>query len=257
MIYTYSKFNYGISVNTNNNKLNFSEGGPELTVTLNSGSYTLGEFVDAIDSGLNSTGALDYNATLNRTTNVITISASGNFNLLLNSGTSAGVSFAPLAGFTQTSDLTGVATYIGASPAGSQYRPQFLLQSYVPSTIFQQSSDAVVNKTASGRVEVVRFGVEKYIEMDIKFVTSLPMDGVVIKNDPNGLQNCIDFMSDISQKTRFEFVPDVNTPAVFEKVILESAPSYSNGTGFKLKELFSQNLPDIYETGVIKLRVVS
>jgi hypothetical protein len=256
MIYSFSKFNYGLNVDTTNNKLNFSEGGPELTVTLNSGSYTLGEFVDAIDSGLNSTGALDYNATLNRATNVVTISASGPFNLLLNSGSNIGISFAGLAGFTQTTDLTGASSYVGRSPAGFEYRPQFLLQSYVPSSIFQQSADAVVNKTASGRVEVVRFGIEKYIEMDIKFVTNLPMDGVVIKNNPNGLQSCIDFLSDISQKTRFEFVPDINAPNVIEKVILESSPSYSNGTGFKLRELFSQKLPDIYDTGVIKLSVV-
>lgn len=256
MIYTYSKFNYGLTVDEQSKAISINEGAGELIVEIDPGSYTLGEFVAAISAAFNSTGLLDYTVSLNRTTGLVTISASANFNLLLASGSQIGSSFATLLGFTQSTDLTGLSTYTGAARAGKEYYPQFWLQSYVPSTIFQQSADAVVNKTASGRVEVVRFGIEKYIEMDIKFVTDLPMTGEPIKNNPNGLQSCIDFMTDISQKNRFEFVPDVATPSVFESVILESAPSYSNGTGFKLRELFSQNLPDIYETGVIKLRVL-
>jgi hypothetical protein len=38
--------------------------------------------------------------------------------------------------------------------------------------------------------------------------------------------------------------------------LLESSPDYSDGTGYKLKELFDKNLPDIYETGILKLRIV-
>lgn len=257
MIYTYSKFNYGLSIDSTNNKLNFSEGGGELTATLSSGSYTLGDFVTAISSALNAAGALDYTVTLNRSTNVITISASGNFNILLSTGTNVGVSFADLMGFTQSLDLTGTNTYSGSSGAGFEYYPQFYLQSYVPPEIYKQSADATVNKTASGRVEVVRFGIEQFIEMDIKFITNLPMDGVLIKNNPSGLDAALDFLSDVSNKTKFEFVPNASSPSTFYKVIVESMPGIQNGTGFKLKELFTNNLPDIYETGVIKLRVIS
>lgn len=257
MIYTFSKFNYGLRADNLSRVINFTEGGPELTATIETGSYTLGEYVSAIASALNTAGALDYTVTLNRSTNVVTISAPSNFNLLLDTGSNVSSSFASLLGFTQTTDLTGTNTYTGASPAGYQYSPQFMLQSYVSPDTFQQSVDAVVNKTASGRVEVVRFGIENFIEMDIKFITNKLMDNILIKNNPTGVEDAIAFLSDITEKSRFEFVPDVSTPSVFEKVLLESTPQSQNGTGFKLKELFSQNLPDFYETGVIKLRVIS
>jgi hypothetical protein len=256
MIRTWSKFNYGFQIDTSNNSLNFSEGGPELTAVLESGDYTLGEFAEVVATALSAIGALDYTASINRNTNVITLSASGTFSILLATGSNIGISFASLMGFSQVVDLTGAATYTGASAAGFQYYPQFLLQSYVPPEIFKQSADATVNKAASGRVEVIRFGVEQFIEMDIKFITDLPMDNVVIKNNSSGLQDAIDFLDDITQKAKFEFVPDVDTPATFYEVILESFPGFQNGAGFKLKELFAQNLPDFYETGVIKLRVV-
>lgn len=256
MIRTWSKFNYGFQIDTSNNSLNFSEGGPELTAVLESGDYTLGEFAEIVATTLSTIGALDYTATIDRNTNIITLSASGTFSILLATGSNIGISFASLMGFSQVVDLTGAATYTGASAAGFQYYPQFLLQSYVPPEIFKQSADATVNKAASGRVEVIRFGVEQFIEMDIKFITDLPMDNVVIKNNPSGLQDAIDFLDDITSKAKFEFVPDVDTPSAFYEVILESFPGFQNGAGFKLKELFAQNLPDFYETGVIKLRVV-
>jgi hypothetical protein len=257
MITTFSKFNYGFNITSQNNLMNFSEGGPELTAELSPGSYTFGEFALAIQSALNADGALDYTLSLNRSTNKITISASGVFSLLLSSGSNIGLSPFELMGFTQVVDLTGANTYIGQDKAGFEYYPQFLLQSYVPAEHFKESSDATINTTASGRVEVVRFGIDEKIEMDIKFITNLPMDGHVIKNNPSGLDDALDFLSDISQKRRFEFVPDVDVPGTFNKVILESAPGFNNGTGFKLRELYSQNLPNIYETGLLTLRVVT
>lgn len=256
MIYTYSKFNYGFVVDDSSNKLDFSEGAGQLTAEMPSGSYTMGEYVAALKAALNAAGTLIYNVTVDRTSNFITISASANFEILLSSGSNIGVSLNELIGFTQGTDLTGASAYTGATQAGKEYYPQFMLQSYVPSTNYQQSADATINKTASGRVEIVRFGIEKFIEMDIKFITNRPMDGFVIKHNPTGLEDALDFLTDISQKRRFEFVADISNPSGYEKVILESFPSFSNGAGFKLKELFSQNLPDIYETGVLKLRVV-
>jgi len=256
MIKTWSKFNYGIQISTSNNKLDFSEGSGQLTATLESGDYTLGEFAEAVSTAMNTVGALDYTATLDRATNQVTLSAPSNFSLLLSSGTNIGVSYADLLGFMQVVDLTGASTYTGSDPAGFEYFPQFLLQSYVPPEHQRKSADATINKSGSGRVEVVRFGIERFIDMDIRFITNLPMDHNVIRNNPNGLADAIEFLNDISEKNRFEFVPDVDLPDNYYKVILESFPGYENGTGFKLKELYGQNLPDIYETGVMKLRVV-
>jgi hypothetical protein len=114
----------------------------------------------------------------------------------------------------------------------------------------------VLNRSASGREELIRFGVDKIIDLEIKFVTNLPMDGVVIRNSPTGVEDTIQFMQYVTQKQRFEFVPDETDPETFEKVILRSAPGYSDGTGYKLRELTDKNLRDIYDLGLIQLRVV-
>lgn len=257
MIRTWSKFNYGIQITVNNRFLNFSEGGPELTATLETGDYTLGQFPSIVEAALNQAGALTYEVVVDRLdNNRMTILADGTFSLLINTGSQSGTAPFLLMGFNYPGDLTGSATYSGNEDTGSQYFPQFLLQSYVDRLNFRQSNEATVNKTATGRVEVVNFGILQFFEMDVKFITDLPMDNVVIKNNPNGYMDAINLFADISQKYKFEFVPDVDDPETIYKVVLESFPGFNDGTGFKLKELFAQNLPDIYETGVFKLRLI-
>lgn len=255
MIDSFSTFYYGHTIARDNRFLNFSEGGGELSVELSPSTYTLTELLSAVQSGLNGSGANTYTLSVDRATRLVTISADATFELLVNTGSQSGQSVFELLGFTGA-DLTGSTSYVGNNPSGSQYSPQFKLQSYVDKTISEQGISTVINKTSEGNVEIVTFGRENFYEMDIKFITDLPMDGRVIKNNPSGLQDAIDFMSDIIGKTRFEFMPDIDDPDTYSKCILESTPGYSDGTGFKLRELFNQNLRDIYETGIIKLRVV-
>jgi hypothetical protein len=209
-----------------------------------------------VQSILNSSGELEYTVTLSRATHLITISASDEFELPVINGPTAGNSVFGILGFT-TTDRTGADSYTADTPIGFQYSPQFKLQSYVPKEHFTESADATVNKSADGRVEVVRFGLDEKIEMDIKFITDLVMDDTHIKNNPSGVSEALSFLRYITQKKRFEFVPDVEEPSTVIKVLLESFPGYSKGTGFKLKELIGQNLPDIYETGVFQLRAVA
>lgn len=256
MIHTWSKFNYGFDVTMDNCFLSFSEGGEELIAEIPFGSYTIGEGIDLVATELNNVGSLQYAVAIDRSTHLVTISADGPFELLTNNGSTAANSIFPILGFSGA-DKTGQSNYTASDPCGKQYYPQFKLQSYVPKEHFIESADATVNKSADGRVEVVRFGLEQKIELDIKFITNLAMDGVHIKNNPQGVEDALDFLGYISQKKRFEFVPDVDDPDTFVKVILESFPGFGKGTGFKLKELISQNLPDIYETGVFQLRVVT
>lgn len=257
MIYSYSKFNYGINITVDNRFINFSEGGPELTAVIETGDYALEQFPQAVESALNDAGSLTYSVTVDRTNNnLMTIVGSGVFDLLINTGSNNGNAAWETMGFVYPGDLTGASTYSGSGDCGDQYFPQFLLQSYVDRLHSQKSFDPTVNQTPSGRVEVVRFGLQQFFEMDVKFITDKPMDGCVIKNNASGVSDAVDFLEFISQKNKFEFVPDVGDPLTFYKVILESFPGFSNGTGFKLRELFTQNLPDIYETGVFTLRVV-
>jgi hypothetical protein len=257
MIHTFSKFIYGTSMDATNNNGDFKESGGALLATVEAGPYTLGELCEAVADALTAAGGQTYTVTYSRTTGLVTISAAGTFQLLLGSGANRLESYWEILGFTQGSDQTGTNTYTGASRAGTEYYPQFMLQSYVGPDNYKQAIDPTVNRTSSGRTELVSFGTDEMIEMDIKFITNLPMDGVVIKNNPTGLTDAVAFFDDITLKSRFEFVPDIATPGTFHKVVLESMPNFKDGSGYKLKELFMQNLPDIYETGLMQLRVVS
>lgn len=255
MIDSFSQFYYGTNVDRNSRFLNFDEGSGELSAEIPVTSYTLSELATAVQSALNSAGVDTYTVTVDRASRTFTISSDGTFSLLVSSGSQVGQSIFSLIGFTGA-DRATAASHTGDSSSGSVYKPQFKLQSYVDKDIFQQGVSTVVNKTTEGAVETVTFGTERFYEMDIKFITDLPMDGKVIRNNPQGLADAIAFMQDISEKNRFEFMPDENDADTFSKVILESAPGFSQGTGFKLRELFNQNLRDIYETGILKMRVV-
>jgi hypothetical protein len=257
MINTWSKFIYGGNITTSNNLGDFSEGGGDLVATLDAMSYTIGELLEALEDALNLAGANTYTCSVNRTTGLVTIAADDTFDLLLNSGDNNAQSFWSILGFDTSADLTGDDSYTGTMRAGTTYYPQFLLQSYIGPDDNKAAIDPMVNRTPTGRTEVIRFGVDRFIEFDIKFITDRLMDGVVIKNNPSGHAQAQAFLTDIIAKTRFEFVPDMATPATFYKVVCESTVGFKDGTGFKLKELFMQNLPDVYETGVITLRVVS
>jgi hypothetical protein len=253
---THSQFYFGYEVDESNRSLDFSEGAAELQATVEIGSYSLTEFADAVEDALNEAGALTYTVSINRTTRILTVAAGSSFELLVSSGSRAASSVYALMGFTG-SDRTGDDSYAGDAAAGSAYNTQFILQSYVPPEHFIQAASAVVNKSASGKVEVIKFGEEQFIEADFKFITSRSMPtGGMIRNSASGLTNFLTFMEFLITKAPLEFMPDENTPSTFYKVILESVPSFSDGTGFRLKELVDRGLPGFYETGVMKFRVV-
>jgi hypothetical protein len=150
-------------------------------------------------------------------------------------------------------------SYTSDFASGSQYSPQFFLQSYVAPEDFQSKQQSSKNVASDGTsVEVVNFGIGKFIEFDIKFITSRTdiSDGVNILHNDQGLEDARAFLQDITELNEFEFIPDASNAGVYYRCILEMMPSFDQGTGYKLKELFNQNLRDVYETGVMKLRVI-
>lgn len=255
---TFSTFYYGHTISSSNLKLNFNEGSGELTATIAIGSYTATEFATQVETAMNAVGTFTYTVTFNRADRTITIATSdGNFSLLVNTGSENAVAVWTLMGFTG-SDLSGAMTYTGDTTTGSAYSPQFKLQDYVTDEDWQQAAAASVNKTASGRVEVVKFGDETFYQMNIKWVNNYTQpDELVIKNDASGVANLRTFMQYIVDKRPIEFMADIDTPATFEKLLLESTPSNKEGTGYKLKELYDQGLPGYYETGTLVFRVVT
>jgi hypothetical protein len=252
---THSKFYYGFEVNADALYLDFDEGGSELTAELPIGSYTLAEFVDAIESALNDAGALPYTVTGNRATRVITIAATGSFTLRVSSGSHASTTAFGLAGFTG-SNRTGSASYAGNAAAGTAYSTQFIAQDYIAPENYQNSSYGTVNKSASGRVETVSYGTETFLQMNLKFVTDNTFDGGPIRNNASGVLELQQLMQYLTTKGPLEFIPDEDDTDTFLKVQLESTPDDSKGLKYKLKELYGQGLPGFFETGTLLFRVV-
>lgn len=255
MIDTFSKFYYGFAVDTTNNKINFDEGGGELTATVVSGGYTFEEFADEIERVMSAAGGQAYTVTTDRVNRKLTISASASFTLKITSGSNSGISTYSLMGFTGA-DVSGTNSYTGNTEAGSEFVPQFKLQSYIPSDDWQESVSVAINEATSGKIETISFGTRQFVQFNLKYITnkSWASNAVFLAN-ATGVEDARDFLQSITQKIPVEFMPDRDAPVTFQKLLLEKTPSSSQGTGYVLKELFDRNLPDIYETGNLLFRV--
>lgn len=255
---TYSKFYYGHTVTSDNQYFNIKEGaGPELTVKVPVGSYTLTKFKVVIMQALNDIGALDYVVNVDRFTRKITITASGNFQILGLTGVKNLQSLLPLMGFNKI-DYAAATEFEGQSASGYVYEPQFILQSYVAPSDNLALFNAVKSKSASGnKVSVQKFGEERLAKMNIKFITDIAQDPDVMKSNPNGVADANAFMSYAITQAPFEFIPDEDKPSTFHRVILDKTPESSDGLAYELKETYDQNLPFYFETGKIELKVIT
>lgn len=253
---TFSSFYYGFDVNTQNLYLNFKEAGAEISAPVAVGSYTLTQMAEAIQNTLNTYGFSNtYTVTVDRVTRIITIAATGTFQLLPVTGTQASNSVLPLIGF--TTDRTGGTSYAGNTAAGSKYEPPFRLQSYVPIEHWTGAALATVNKAASGRVEVVKFGNESFMQANIMYVNDYDqIVNNILKSDPNGVDNLLEFLKYGITKGPMEFMPDIDDPDFFYELILESTPDNKDGVSFRLNEMYDKGMPGWYETGILKFRQV-
>jgi hypothetical protein len=249
-------FYYIESITSDNLYLNFNEGGPELTAQLQTGDYTMEGLEPVISEAMNAAGALTYTVTFLRTERKFQISATGSFSLLLTSGTNFGSSVFSLIGFSGA-DTALATTHTGINQAGSEYIPQFELQSYTDKEDFQKALYASINKSANGLIEVVKFGTEKFYEFNITFATNIEqVSDSAIRNNPTGLQDLRSFMRFCITKNNLEFMPDKNDKDTFYTVLLDKTDADQNGTGYQLKELYTKNLPGFFETGELRFRLV-
>lgn len=252
---TFSVFYYGHEVTTENYSIDFNEGGPDLVASIEVGVYSLTQFIAAIESALNTAGTLTYTVTVDRVTRKITISANGNFSLLISSGPTIGVTAFTLMGFTGA-DLSGDDNYTGNEGSGYEYRPQYILQDHVPPENFKRSVSASVNESASGAVEIVRFGSVRFLQCNIQMITNRKMDNKVIKNNPNGVDDANQFMDYITKISPIEFMPNIQDRSTYNTIQLESTPQSKDGIDYTLKELYDRNLPGIFQTGQLTFRVI-
>ena len=83
-----------------NNKLDFNEGGSQLTATITPGTYaSLTAIAAEVKTQLDSAGALTYTVTVDKDEKM-TIAATGSFSLTPNEGTNRDTSILPILGFT-------------------------------------------------------------------------------------------------------------------------------------------------------------
>lgn len=255
MINTYSSFYYIDPVDDGNFYLNFNEGSGEITAEIETGSYTPTELADAIETAMNDIGVNTYTVTFNRSDRTYTISSTVNFSLLTTSGSNVGSDIFSLIGFTGA-DRSGDDSYTGNLAGASKYDPQFKLQSFVDQEDLQKAVSASINKSARGDVEVVKFGTEKFFEFNIMFITNIDQ-GVSgpVKTNLTGVTDARNFLRFCIEKHTLEFIPDIDS-LTFYNVLLESTEEDSKGTGYRLKELYTKNLPGYFETGKLVFRVV-
>jgi len=89
---------FQIDIDATNNKLDFNEGGSELTATLSTGTFTLTTLAAEIKTQMDSAGALTYTVVVSKD-DKITISSTDAFSLLPTDGSNSNVSILPTIGF--------------------------------------------------------------------------------------------------------------------------------------------------------------
>lgn len=253
---TLSTFYYGTTVTIGNNSVDFDEGSGEIRAVLWLGTYSLTAFAAEVQRALREAGSQEYVVTVDRLTRKLTISAPLGFDLLSLTGTHNGTSAYFMMGFDTSIDHTGDDDYEGEYGAGSEYRPQYLLGSYISTADYRGKESATVNKSADGNnIQTIYFGDGARMECDIRLITNK----TGIKNTPwfenaTGVSDARDFMDFLTTKGRVEFMPDVANRNVFDTLLVESTPEDKNGVFYKLKNM---KAVDWYNTGVLQFRKVS
>lgn len=254
-IETFSKFYFGHTVAQTNSSIDFNEGAGELQAIMNVGDYTLEEYMEEIKRAMDAVGALTYTVSVARASRIVTISSTANFTLLAGTGTRVGTGAWGMMGFAAV-DVTGAAIYNSVLASGEVYLPQHLLESYIEPENFIEKTDAVVNESASGKVQVILFGTTQYIQMEIKFATNRVIRSVQTQIEQNltGVASLRALMDYLVTKAKIEFMPDRDNANSFYKVILEKSQQHKSGTAYTLIEKDKQQ--GYYETGVLTFRVV-
>ena len=249
-----SIFYYGFTVTQANNKIDFNEGSGEVQATMVVGLYSLTTFMAEVARAMNAAGSQSYTVSINRATRLITISATTSFELLAGSGSRVGEGPWQLLGLVV--DKFGTSILMN-TPAGSSFTPQFPLQDYVAPENYQEYLKAVVNESAFGDVEVVRFGQVKYTQFNIRFQTNKTQGaGSPIETDSQGLDHLRHFMVFATTKGLVEFMYDRTDTNNFKTIRVESTELSSQGTGFQLKENYDKGLPHYFDSGILKWRIL-
>jgi hypothetical protein len=258
MINTYSKFYYDLTILSSNKYLDFDEGAGALVAQVVPGTYTLEDLAQAVEDALNEAGSFQYTVTTNRASRLITIASTGPTDYLAATGTNVvlGASAFPTLGYPAT-DVFNSTSFVSSTAIGSVYSPQYKLQDFVDQEDSRKNRDATGSKSASGKVELQSFGIDRFFEFSIKFATNIyqPAGGPIL-NKSSGVQDLRDFMQWLMDKNYVEFMPDSATPNTYYRVVLEQAPGSNEGSGYKLQEQYGRGLAGYFESGILTFRII-
>ena len=252
----HSKIYYGLKVTENNKFIDLVFNSTTYVVELSSGSYTTTDFVNHVASKMNETTGSDFTVTFDRDLRQITFFNTLDFNLLFSTGINSTRSAASLLGFNYN-DYLSDNTYTSVNLVGLSYSTQFYFQSYKSTTQNRKAIDGVINKSASGLVEVIKFGNERFMEGELLFITNIIQNNEsIIRTNATGVEDYISLVEWMTEKYPFEVMIDESNPEEFQKFILESTEQDSKGLDYELIELYDRSLPLYYRSGKLKFRLI-
>ncbi len=256
-LFKHSKFYFGLKITTSNRFIDFEESALKRVAKLTVGTYTGSRLAIEIKKQMESVGVYSYSVSYDRATRKFTISSDSVFSLLAATGVNSGLSTFPSIGFDTGSDLIGFDSYESDFSTGSEYKTQFYIQSYKPTSQNKKAIDGVINKSASGTIEVVKYGNERFMSGEFLFITNIPQCAdSIIRSSPTGVADFVSFMEWLTDKGVCEFMVDEQDPTSYEPLILESTEQDSKGLDYELIELYDRGLPDYFRSGTLKFRLL-
>lgn len=252
---THSKFYYGWQVTIQNRYIDFHDGINPLTAILDVGYYSSQTLANEVVKKMNALSPLDFVVSFNRVTRAFTIASTANFELRFGTGTFSAQSAASLLGFTAT-NKTGALSYAGSLQSGLQYSTQFHIQSYKDTSMNRKAIDGVINKSASGVTEVIKFGNERFMDAEFLFITNMSQEASsIVRTNKTGVEDFIQFIEWCTEKAIVEFMVNENDQNSFQQFVLESTEQDAKGLDYELVELYDRGLPLYYKSGKLKFRL--
>jgi hypothetical protein len=252
---THSKFYYGWRITTSNRYVDFNDGTGIKSITLKTGNYTSASLALELKKKMDAVSSLDFSVTFDRSTRKFTISTTSNFSLLFFSGPYSGQSIASILGFLSL-DKVSASSYVSDFVSGYEYATQFFLQSYKDTSTNRKAIDGLLNESANGDVEVIKFGNKRLMEAEFLFITNIVQPTAnIIRSNPQGVESFIQFIEWCTEKAPIEFMKDENKTSEFQSFVLESTPTDSKGLDYDLIETYDMKLPYYYKIGPLKFRL--
>lgn len=253
---THSKIYYNYKITDLNKYIDIEFSSVNYTVEMPTGTYSPTSLVYEISAGLSETVGPGFSVVFDRATRKFTISHASNFSLLFLTGTFASQSIKSLIGF-DSLDLSGANSYESDFASGSEYKTQFYLQSYKSTQHNRKAIDGVINKSASGLIEVIKFGNERFMDCEMLFITNIIQSPEsIIRTNVTGVEDYISLIEWMTEKAPIEVMIDESKPDEYQTFILESTEQDSKGLDYELIELYDRSLPLYYRSGKLKFRLM-